>query len=198
MGKRKSSQVLFQVKHIVSRVGGVSGSIKKAREDDHLPHASLPFRFLTPFPQSLARRLRNSPGSGLGFVSPLASPAAFWREKAPLSPFQRSPSSLPPLLGLRPATKRAIPLGTPRLGFRQPSSSLRLILRSSLASLEKPCPLSLRRTSSPNTLAYLIKGWLRHPRRPEEGVPSPSVSGRLNLQWSPRRVAGDVGPSLHH
>ena len=36
---------------------------------------------------------------------------------APLSPFRRSPhsahGSLPPLLGLRPATKGACPLGTP-------------------------------------------------------------------------------------
>jgi hypothetical protein len=37
---------------------------------------------------------------------------------------------------------------------------------------------------------------LRHPRHPEDLVPSPSASGRLNLQWSLRPVAGDHDLSL--
>jgi hypothetical protein len=65
--------------------------------------------------------------------------ASLWREKAVLSPFQRSLHSLPPLLGLRPATKRAIPLGTPAALLPQISK---------LAPSEKPCPLSRPRTSS--------------------------------------------------
>ena len=39
------------------------------------------------------------------------------------SPFQRSLRSLPPLLGLRPATKGAYPLGS-RDGFFKPKQSL--------------------------------------------------------------------------
>ena len=66
--------------------------------------------------------------------------ASLWREKAALSPFQRSLLSLPPLLGLRPTTKGAIPLGT---------SAALLPQISKLASVEKPCPLSRPRTFLP-------------------------------------------------
>jgi len=55
-------------------------------------------------------------------VSPFGSPSASWREKASLSPFQRSLRSLPPLLGLCPATKGAIPLGTPAALLRKPAN----------------------------------------------------------------------------
>ncbi len=52
---------------------------------------------------------------------------------------------------LRP--KGPSPLEPPLLCLRKSANSLRLGLRSSLLSVEKPCPLSLRRVSSPNTLA---------------------------------------------
>jgi len=63
---------------------------------------------------------------------------------------------------LAPAPQGTSPVGSPRQGsglgssarsFPQRGNSLRLILRSSLPSVEKPCPLSLRRASSPNPLA---------------------------------------------
>ena len=103
---------------------------------------------------------RFTPGKARGWDSSARSfpTSAFWREKASLPPFQRSLRSLPPLLGLRPATKRAFPLGTPVLCCRKSPNSLRLILRSSLPSVEKPCPLSLRRAFSPNTLAPSPRG----------------------------------------
>ena len=66
------------------------------------------------------------------------SPAPLWREEAPLPPFQRSLRSLPPLLGLRPATKRAIPLGTPAALLPQISK---------LVSVEKPCPPAFTRNA---------------------------------------------------
>ena len=65
--------------------------------------------------------------------------ASLWREKAALSPFQRSLCSLPPLLGLRPPTKRAIPLGTPAALLPQISK---------LTSVEKPCPPAFRRNAN--------------------------------------------------
>jgi len=50
--------------------------------------------------------------------------SASWREKASLSPSQPSLRSVPPLLGLRPATKGAIPLGIPAALLRKPATSL--------------------------------------------------------------------------
>src|SRR5512136_2173096 len=55
-----------------------------------------------------SRQVRNGSLEG----TPRFPTATFWREKASLSPFQRSLRSLPPLRGLRPATKGAFPLGT--------------------------------------------------------------------------------------
>ena len=78
--------------------------------------------------------------------------ASLWREKAVLSPFQRSLRSLPPLLGLRPTTKGAIPLGTPAALLPQISK---------LASVEKPCTLSRPRTSSPPPFAFAKKNCAR-------------------------------------
>ena len=107
-----------------------------------------------------------------------------WREKASLSPFQRSLRSLPPTLaetqtivpldcsrgqgGLIRQKQSLLcvsgggpsPLGTPVLCSRKSPNSLRLVLRSSLPPVEKPCPLSPRRTSSPDTLAS-SRGGLR-------------------------------------
>ena len=70
---------------------------------------------------------RFTPGKARGWDSSARSfpTSAFWREKASLPPFQRSLRSLPPLLGLRPATKRAFPLGTPLLCLRKSPNSLR-------------------------------------------------------------------------
>jgi len=48
----------------------------------------------------------------------------------------------------------------------------------------------------PRLLSSADLPWLRHPRPPEGRVPSLSLSGRLNLQWSLRPVAGDRGPWL--
>jgi hypothetical protein len=92
--------------------------------------------------------LRNSAEARVWDSSARSFPtASLWREKAALSPFQRSLRSLPPLLGLRPATKRAIPLGTPAALLPQISK---------LVSVEKPCPLSRPRTSSPTPFAFVI------------------------------------------
>ncbi len=100
-------------------------------------------------PSTFFSALRNSAEARVWDSSARSFPtASLWREKAVLSPFQRSLRSLPPLLGLRPATKRAIPLGTPAALLPQISK---------LVPSEKPCPLSRPRTSSPTPFAFIIK-----------------------------------------
>jgi hypothetical protein len=64
---------------------------------------------------------------------------------APLSPFQRSLRSLPPLLGLGPATKGSYPLGTPAALLPQISKLARSAPRSPLA---KPRGTVLARRST--------------------------------------------------
>src|SRR4030043_1567652 len=96
----------------------------------------------------LSSKLHAKKGSGMGSSARSFPTSSLWREQATLSPFQRSLRSLPPLLGLRPATKRAIPLGTPAALLPQISK---------LASVEKPCPLSRPRTSSPTPFAFIKK-----------------------------------------
>ena len=96
----------------------------------------------------LSSKLHAKKGSGMGSSARSFPTSSLWREQATLSPFQRSLRSLPPLLGLRPATKRAIPLGTPAALLPQISK---------LVPVEKPCPLSRPRTSSPTPFALRTK-----------------------------------------
>jgi hypothetical protein len=93
-----------------------------------LGSVSAPAQVLNAVPETFFSALRNSAEAQAWIRQPARFPSASWREKASLSPFQRSLCSLPPLLGLRPATKGAIPLGAPAALLRKPATSLRLLI----------------------------------------------------------------------
>src|SRR4030042_2246365 len=101
----------------------------------------------------------------MAFVCPLVSRNVPLEGEGYAFPLPRSLRSLPPLLGLCPATNGAIPLGTP---------AALLLQISKLAPVEKPCPLSRPRTSSPTPFASINHRNLR--------LPSKNASGRLNLR----------------
>src|SRR4030042_2964671 len=108
--------------------------------------SAFPLRFLTPFAKHFSRRCGTPPRLGYGIRQPARFPhRPFGGRKLRFPPSLRS---LPPLLGLRPTTKVAIPLGTPAALLPQ--------IRK-LASVEKPCPLSRPRTSSPTPFALATK-----------------------------------------
>jgi len=71
-------------------------------------------------------------------------------ESASPSPFQPSLRLVPPLLGLRPATKGAIPLGTPLFCSANQGNSL---ISSARSRLRRSLPARLRMTFSPMPLA---------------------------------------------
>jgi hypothetical protein len=85
--------------------------------------------------------------------------------------------------------------GSSARSFPQRGNLLRLSLRSSLLSVEKPCPLRLRRASDPQSLAPLTSGRLAQSSRICD-LPSKSAAGKLNLQRSLRWIADDHYPGL--
>ena len=95
-----------------------------------------------------------------------------------------------------------------RLGVRQPADLPRRVKSATThPSLFSPAEKIRARSvfdvlPIPQTLTHLNNGGLRHPRHPEGRVLSPSLSGRLNLQWSLRLVADDPdlsrSPTFRH
>jgi len=80
-------------------------------------------------------------------------------------------------------------MGSSARSFPQRGNLLRILLRSSLLSVEKPCPLSRPRTSSPTPFAFIIKRTVAHEKRLGKAKPE-SHSAATNPEGL-NQVLGD-------